>query len=82
MIPFMISVSANLILIFSLGFASNAKTESDKNLKIPSECIKWFIKGKVAKGKSCEVSCAVLESDMSSFDCSRFCDALCNDEKP
>lgn len=28
-------------------------------------------------GKSCAMDCALIESDMGTFDCSRFCDDLC-----
>lgn len=41
-------------------------------------CESWFLKSGVKAGtKNCEMDCALLPSDMGTFDCSAQCDKLC-----
>ena len=41
-------------------------------------CESWFLKSGVTAGtKNCEMDCALIPSDMGSFDCSAQCDNLC-----
>jgi hypothetical protein len=48
----------------------------------PTSCVSWFAKAKISKGKGCELKCAMIGSDMGTFDCQRFCDDLCRQPSP
>lgn len=50
---------------------------AEASSSIPIECKRWFDKSKVKAGKDCSLDCSMLSTDMSTFDCSRFCDDLC-----
>ena len=43
-----------------------------------NSCESWFLKSGVKAGtKDCEIDCAMIPSDMGSFDCSAQCDEFC-----
>ena len=45
---------------------------------VADTCASWFLKSGVKAGtKDCEIDCALIPSDMGSFDCSAQCDELC-----
>lgn len=71
-----LAISHGLILLLSFSVRSFA-AEPSNSTKVPDVCRRWFDKSKVATGKSCEIKCALMKSDMGTFDCSRFCDDLC-----
>lgn len=50
-----------------------------QNAHLPKQCKDWFEKAKLLREKDCALKCALLDSDMSNFDCSRFCDQLCSE---
>lgn len=62
-----------------LGLTSGTVNASDrsKSDQVPKSCKAWFEKSKVVAGNSCAMDCALIKSDMGTFDCSRFCDQLC-----
>lgn len=64
-----------LVLIFIFGGVFAA--EASKANPVPRECRVWFEKAKIDSSKSCAMDCALIKSDMGTFDCSQFCDDLC-----
>jgi hypothetical protein len=73
-----LALGLGLLLIFGqLSFGAVKK----QKIVIPKECSKAFAKIKVKNADSCEMDCNLSGVDMSSFDCSRFCDNFCEDWK-
>lgn len=62
--------------MLGLFFAVSIQAKAAKSNSITQACREWFKKAKVASS-SCALNCALIKTDMSTFDCSRFCDDLC-----
>ena len=73
---FSVVVFASSLLIHSPG-----KAESAAKGKLPPACQRWFSKQKIKGHEDCSFKCSLAESDMGTFDCSRFCDEFC-ESKP
>jgi hypothetical protein len=70
-----------VIFVSSLVIHSPVQAESAAKNKLPSACQRWFSKQKIKGNEDCSLKCSLAESDMGTFDCSRFCDELC-ESKP
>ena len=40
-------------------------------------CHNWFLRANIEQGKDCEMKCAMLDTDMGTFDCPARCDEFC-----
>lgn len=64
-----------------IGFVLATSILLAKAEPIPNECLDWFGRAKIQpKSKNCEIDCALIPSTMLTFDCNRFCDALCSEK--
>ena len=77
-----IKFHANCVfIILALFFDTSFAAESKKAQSIPKECRAFFENAKLVKGKNCSIDCALIKSDMGTFDCGRFCDLFCSAAK-
>jgi len=62
---------------FLFFLSAGSLAQLPKSFAIPKDCQDWFKKSKIIPGKSCVMDCALLQSGMATFDCSRFCEEFC-----
>jgi hypothetical protein len=57
-----------------LGLAAKVQAQTK------DACYEWFAFAKIAKGHDCEMKCAMLDTDMGTFDCPARCSDFCREQ--
>lgn len=70
----------SLCISGTLYIPSVVAKNQDKS-SIPKECVVWFKGANLNLDKDCSFKCSMIDTDMGTFDCTRFCDSFCKPTK-